>query len=80
VTGIVVNEHCNVSRADFDLLKAILHNCIRTGPAEQNRAEVADFRRYLEGRIAWVAQINPRRAIKLWQLFDQIAWHSAASR
>ncbi len=32
VTGIVVNEHCNIGRDEFDTLKAILHNCARTGP------------------------------------------------
>jgi len=74
VTGIVVNAHCNVPRAEFDALKAILFNCVRSGPARQNREEVADFRRHLEGRVAWVAQTNPRRAAKLWALFDQIKW------
>jgi RNA-directed DNA polymerase len=74
VTGIVVNEHCNVGRAEFDTLKAILHNCVHTGPAGQNRAEVPDFRRHLDGRVAWVEQINPRRGAKLRSLFERIDW------
>jgi hypothetical protein len=26
-TRVAVNEHCNTGRAEFDTLKAILHNC-----------------------------------------------------
>jgi hypothetical protein len=74
ITGIVVNEHCNIGRAEFDTLKAILHNCTRTGPAGQNRAEVPDFRGHLQGRIAWVEQINPQRGAKLRLLFERINW------
>src|SRR5690606_33460711 len=29
VTGVVVNQRMNVSRKEFDRLKAILHNCIK---------------------------------------------------
>lgn len=74
VTGIVVNAHCNIARTEFDRLKAILHNCVRHGPSGQNRAGVADFRRHLDGRIAWVAQVNPHRAEKLRRDFDRIVW------
>jgi retron-type reverse transcriptase len=74
VTGLVVNAHCNVPRADFDALKAVLHHCARSGPAGQNRAGVPDFRRHLDGRISWVEQINPPRGAKLRRLFERIAW------
>jgi retron-type reverse transcriptase len=80
VTGIVVNDHCNVGRAEFDRLKAILHNCVRTGPADQNRAGSPDFRRHLDGRVAWVEQVNPARGLKLRLIFDQIDWSSEFSR
>jgi len=80
VTGIVVNEHCDIGRAAFDSLKAVPHNCVRTGPAHQNRAEVPDFRRHLDGRVAWVEQINPSRGAKLRALFERIDWGAAASR
>ena len=36
VTGVVVNEKLNISRAQFDRLKAILFNCARHGPSTQN--------------------------------------------
>jgi hypothetical protein len=74
ITGILVNAHCNTGRAEFETLEAILYNCARGAPAAQNRAGVPDFRRHLEGRIAWVAQVNPRRGMKLWGLFDRIDW------
>ena len=76
VTGIVVNDHCNIARTTFDTLKAILHNCAVNGPVAQNRAKVPDFRGHLAGRIAWVAQINPQRGAKLWSLFERIDWSS----
>jgi hypothetical protein len=77
VTGIVVNAHCNTGRAEFETLKATLHNCARTGPAAQNREAVPDFHAHLHGRIAWVAQINPARGAKLWGLFDDVDWSAS---
>ncbi len=74
ITGITVNEHCNTPREDFEILKAILHNCVLTGPETQNRAAIPNFRAHLEGRIAWITQINPNRAAKLHTLFDRIEW------
>jgi len=74
ITGIVVNEHCNLGRAEFDRLKAILHHCATQGPAGQNRDGVADFRRHLDGRVAWAEQLNPARGTKLRRLFDEIEW------
>jgi hypothetical protein len=74
VTGIVVNAHCNVRRTEFDALKATLFNCARHGPDSQNRAGVPDFRRHLDGRIAWVEQVNPPRGAKLRALFERIVW------
>jgi RNA-directed DNA polymerase len=74
VTGLVVNAHCSIGRAEFDRLKAILNNCVRKGPESQNHERVADFRRHLEGRIAWAEQIDPRRGSKLRTLFERIEW------
>ncbi len=72
--GVVLNRHPNVARSDYDQLKAILHNCVRSAPAGQNRAGVADFRAHLLGRIAHVALLNPQRGERLKQIFEQIAW------
>lgn len=74
VTGVVVNEHPNVPRKEFDLLKAILTNCIRQGPAGQNRENHPDFASHLRGRVAYVQQLNPNRGQRLLQLYQQIRW------
>lgn len=74
VTGVVVNEHTNVSRKEFDLLKAILTNCIRKGPASQNREDHPDFASHLRGRVAHVQQLNPNRGQRLLHLYQQIHW------
>lgn len=72
--GVVINQKVNITRSDYDRLKAILHNCVRFGPGEQNRAGVVDFRAHLAGRVAYFARINPDRGRRLIQLFDEIAW------
>lgn len=35
--GVVLNVRPNIARAEFDALKATLHNCVRYGAASQNR-------------------------------------------
>ncbi len=74
VTGVVVNTHPNIGRDDYDRLKATLANCVRHGPASQNRANHPNFRAYLAGRISHVRMVNAQRAIKLQRLADAIAW------
>jgi len=74
VCGVVVNEHPNVARAEYDELKAILHNAVRSGPSAQNRGGVADFRAHLLGRIAWVESLNPGRGERLRARFARIDW------
>lgn len=74
VCGIVVNVRPNVVRAEYDRLRAILHNCARHGPASQNREGLADFEAHLRGRVAWVGSLNPRRGEKLRRRFEQIDW------
>ena len=78
VCGLVVNERVNVPRAEYDTLRAIVHNAVRRGPVSQNRAGVPDFRAHLLGRIAWVAQANPARGRKLRDGFARIDWNRAA--
>lgn len=60
VTGIVVNAHPNLSRAEYDRLKAIIHQ----GAPGLDPAHVA-------GRIGWVEAINPARGAKLRALWTQ---------
>ena len=74
LAGVVVNAHPNVARAEYDTLKAILHNAARNGPGAENRAGHADFGAHLLGRIAWVAHLNPDRGEKLRERFAAIEW------
>jgi hypothetical protein len=71
VCGIVVNAGPNVTRAEYDRLKAILHNAARHGPAGQG---LAGRRAELQGRIAWVASLNAARGEKLRRRFAEIDW------
>ncbi len=77
VTGLVVNDHLNLPRRDYDRLKAILHNCLRHAPAAQNRDAHTDFRAHLDGRVTWVETVNRRRGLKLRQMFEAIDWGPA---
>jgi RNA-directed DNA polymerase len=72
--GVVINQKINITRDDFDHLKAILYNCACHGPEGQNRAGVADFRAHLAGRVAHAARLNPERGEKLMRLFEGIVW------
>lgn len=74
VTGVVVNTKPNMPRRDYDRLKACLHQCVLHGGASQNTMYIADFRAHLLGRIAWLNQLNPSRAVKLKRLFDLVNW------
>lgn len=74
VTGITVNHGPNLPRREFDRLKATLTNCLRLGPASQNRLELADFHAHLRGRVARFEHIHPERGARLRGLFDAIRW------
>jgi len=74
--GVVINQHPNISRVEFDRLKATLTNCLRHGATSQNRRAGQDLRAHLEGRISWVASLNPARAEKLRKIFERIDWAS----
>ena len=71
VCGIVVNAAPNVTRAEYDRLKAILHNAARHGPSGQG---LAGRQAELQGRVAWVASLNPARGEKLRRRFAEIDW------
>ncbi len=74
LTGLVVNDHVNVSRAYFDELKATLHNCIKTGAVAQNLSRLPDFRAHLDGRVTWVENVTPARGRKLRVMFERVRW------
>jgi hypothetical protein len=68
--GVVVNDTANLPRGERDRLRAILHNVARFGLASQNREGRPDFRRHLEGRVAWAASLNPGAGNRLRRLLD----------
>lgn len=72
ITGLVVNQHCNIERRTYDRIKAILHNCLRHGLESQNQHEHADFRAHLTGRVAFVEAVNPTRGKRLREMLDRI--------
>jgi hypothetical protein len=74
LAGVVVNDRLNCPREAYDRLKAMLTNCLRHGPAGQNRDGVLDFRAHLAGRIAHLTQLNGARGQRLRELFERIDW------
>jgi RNA-directed DNA polymerase len=74
LAGLVVNEHINVRRRDFDRLKAMLTNCARLGAEGQNRAGHTDFRAHLEGKVGFVESVNPAKGRRLRAIFERIRW------
>ena len=57
VTGIVVNQRLNITRREFDRLKAVIHaGAWQHDPVLQAK---------LSGQIGWVAQLHPAKAVKL---------------
>ncbi|MDJ0813042.1 MAG: reverse transcriptase family protein [Woeseiaceae bacterium] len=76
LAGVVVNEKPNCRRADWDRLKAILHNCGKHGPESQNVEGHPNFRAHLRGRVAYISWLSPSRGQKLQRLWDKIDWNS----
>jgi len=76
ITGVVVNQCVNVDRAEYDRIKALLCNCLRTGARSQNREQHEDFPQHVLGRIGHVKHLNPARGDKLLEMFRRIDWKS----
>lgn len=75
--GVVLNQRANISRREFDRLKAILHQCATQGPGCIIWDANTDLRAHLLGRIHWVKQLNPSRGEKLIRVFEKIKWDEA---
>ncbi len=72
--GLVINVRPGLPRRERDNLKAILTNCVRHGPASQNRNAHPAFRAHLLGRISHAAATHPASAVKLRALYEAITW------
>ena len=69
VTGLVLSQRANLSRSDYDALKARLHRLSRNGPVP------AAERARLAGQLEWARQwLAPSRQVRLQALFDAIAF------
>jgi len=76
LAGLVTNQKLNVTRRDFDQLKAVLTNCMRFGPDSQNRETLPNFHAHLQGRVSFVEMVNPAKGIRLRKILDRIQWKS----
>lgn len=76
VTGLVVNDHPNVARPEYDRLRALLHEAAQAGPEAANRRGHPDFRSHVRGRVTWVGGTNERRIEKLQRAFASIDWQT----
>lgn len=72
--GLVLNERPGLPRHERDRLKAILTNCVRHGPASQNREGHPTFQAHLRGRVAHALATHPASGAKLLAIFEQIVW------
>ncbi|ETD30695.1 reverse transcriptase family protein [Williamsia sp. D3] len=74
LAGLVVNDRPRVGRADYDNLRALLHNAIRTGAHAQNRDDHPRFREHVYGKIAWIAATSPARRNTLLAMAERVDW------
>ena len=68
----------NVPRAEYDRLKALLHDAEHNGAAAANRVGVPELRAHVLGRISWVASLHPARGARLRERFERVDWETAA--
>ena len=74
LAGMVTNQRLNVPRKEFDLLKAILTNCVLHMPATQNREGHPHFREHLAGRVSFLESVHPEKGKRLRAIFEKIRW------
>ncbi|HIW68740.1 MAG TPA: reverse transcriptase family protein [Candidatus Dietzia merdigallinarum] len=76
LAGLVVNARPRVSRAEYDNLRALLHNARHHGAASQNHAGNEDFRAHVLGRIAWVGAGDEVRRERLLAMAAEVDWEN----
>jgi hypothetical protein len=77
LTGLVVNAWPAVPREEYDNLRALLHNCIGSGAAQQNRDDLTDFRAHVYGRIARIGETSETRRRKLLEMAARVDWEGS---
>lgn len=76
LAGLVVNDRPRVARADYDDLRALLHNAATHGASSQNRDGHPDFRAHVLGLIGWVGATGEQRRRRLLAMADEVDWTS----
>ena len=76
LAGLTANRKVNVIRSDFDLLKAILSNCVRLGPASQESREPSRLSgRILRGESGFVgSQLTRKKGFGSGGFLERIVW------
>ncbi|MDO3645697.1 reverse transcriptase family protein [Nocardia mangyaensis] len=74
LAGLVVNAHPTAPRDRYDAVRALLHNCLRTGANAQNLYGHNDFRAHVYGLISWIGETSPHRRDKLLTMADRVDW------
>lgn len=74
LAGLVVNDSPAAPRARYDAVRALLHNCARTGARAQNIDEHNDFRGHVYGLISWIGETSPHRRDKLLAMAQRVDW------
>jgi RNA-directed DNA polymerase len=72
VTGLVVNERPAVPRRERRRLRALLHRAQREGLDLQNRDGRAQFRAYVQGKIAYIEMVQPALGAKLRAQYESL--------
>ncbi|MFE1595477.1 reverse transcriptase family protein [Nocardia sp. NPDC058705] len=74
LAGLVVNDSPAAPRDRYDAVRALLHNCARTGATAQNINGHNDFRAHVYGLISWIGETAPHRRDKLLTMADRVDW------
>jgi retron-type reverse transcriptase len=65
VTGIVVNDKPGTPRQEIRRVRAIVHCARKDGIGAQNREKHPNFTQWLQGKIAYISMVSPRRGRNL---------------
>jgi RNA-directed DNA polymerase len=72
VTGLVVNHRPTLARKEIRRLRAILHRAETEGLDAQNRQGRANFRAWLQGKIAYLSMVRPEIGTKMRRQLEKL--------
>lgn len=75
VTGYVLKgDKLDVPKSHYRKVRAIIHNCLKTGWASQFGCDVKNAKLRLRGMIEYIRKVNPLRGGQLMRDFERISW------